>query len=338
MLAEKGSAKAIGPLSESLADNGWTERAAAAVALGKLGNGRGVDALTTALAGDDDVDVRCSAAWALGKIGGKGALEPLAASLGDADASVRRVAAEALARVGTAGALEGLCRALEDEHHDVRLAGAKGLGKIGSGKTAEHLLRALDDPEWSVRTAAAESLAKLENSGAVPALLAALTSGSPAARLAAAEALGRIGDPRALDGLVAALRPDGDMPTGLQGADLRLRRNVAKALGEIGKAGAVEPLLTLSGDGYTAGAAVESLAKVLRWDAGDVDDGTLARLSELDGCTQIPWMIDEVEEAASGRVFIREGKAWPVDGSDVQALARAELDRRARVSGGGQAS
>ncbi len=39
-------------------------------------------------------------------------------------------------------------------------------------------------------------------------------------------------------------------------------------------------------------------------------------------------MIDEVEEAASGRFVVREGKAWSVDATDLRALVLAEIRRR----------
>ncbi len=325
-LAEGGSARAVEPLGEALSDRGWDDRSAAAVALGKLANGRGVAFLTPALAEDPDVDVRCSCAWALGRIGGNAALEPLDAALADDDDSVRRVAVEALAKVGTAAVLESLVRALGDRHHDVRLAAVKGLGSVGSGSIAPQLLAALEDSEWSVRCAAAESLATLDDSTAVPALITALAAQSLAVKLASAEALGRIGDPRAADHLVEALGGLEGL-NGVAGCDLRLRRNVAKALGDIGKAAAVPALLVLATDRYTAGVAIEALGKVLRWDAAAVDQPRLRALSELSDARQAPWMIDEAEEVASGRVTVREGKDWPVDAAALRQQALAQLRR-----------
>ena len=193
---------------------------------------------------------------------------------------------------------------------------------------APDLLAALDDAEWSVRCGAAESLAKLDDSGALPALLAALSDGSLAARLASAEALGRIGDPRAVEPLAAALdnADTGAPPT--NATDLRLRRNVAKALGDIGKASGLSTLRVLSADVHTAGAALEAIVKVLRWDGANADRPVLEALAALDDPDQVPWMIDEAEEAASGRVVVRQGKAWRLDAADLRALALAEIRRR----------
>ena len=240
---------------------------------------------------------------------------------------MRRVAAEALAKVGTSEALASLVRALDDAHHDVRLAAVTGLGNIGSGRTAPQLLAAVEDPEWSVRCAAAESLAKLDDSAALPALVDAMEQGSLATKLAATEALGRIGDGRAVEPLVAVL---GDLEglRGPEGCDLRLRRNVAKALGNIGKVAALPALRVLTADRFTAGAAIESLGKVLRWDAASAGAEYLQALAEIDDVQQVPWVIDEAQEAASGRVLMRGGRAWSVDSTDLRAQALAELRRR----------
>lgn len=327
VLAGRGNPRAVTPLGEALEDRTWQQRAAAAMALGKLANGRGVPFLTAALRGDPDVDVRCSCAWALGSIGGKGVIEALDAALEDDSDAVRRVAAEALGEVGTATVLGSLARALGDPHHDVRLAAVAGLGGLRSGHAAPPLLAALHDGEWSVSCAAAEALAKIEDSAAVPALVEALADGSLAARLAASEALGRIGDPSAVAPLVKAL---GDLQamSDPSGVDVRLRRNVAHSLGAIGKAEGIESLRALVTDRHTAGAAVEALVKVLRWDAAGASSEELERLAECDDPHQVPWMVDEAEEAKSGRVVVREGKSWPVDAADLRAAALAELRRR----------
>lgn len=326
-LAERGNRRAVVALGEALGDVTWSERAAAAVALGKLGNGRGVPFLASALAGDPEVDVRCSCAWALGSIGGKSAIEPLAGALDDDSDAVRRVVTEALAEIGTAPVLDSLVRALSDPHHDVRLAAVAGLGRVGRGPAAPWLLEALQDPEWSVASAAAEALAHIDDSTALPALFEALRGGHLAACLAAAEALGRVGDPSALDALVAALGDPARL-TGVDGCDLRLRRNVARALGAIGKAEAVAPLCTLVADRFTAGAAVEALVKVLRWDAANIAVEELRELAVLEDPHQSPWIIDETEEAGSGRIVVREGRPWPVDASELRAIANTELRAR----------
>ena len=67
-LADAGRRKAVEPRGEALGDRAGAERAAAAMALGKLGNGRAIPFLSAALCTnpDPDVEVRCFAAWLLG--------------------------------------------------------------------------------------------------------------------------------------------------------------------------------------------------------------------------------------------------------------------------------
>jgi HEAT repeat protein len=107
-----------------------------------------------------------------------------------------------------------------------------------------------------------------------------------------------------------------------------LRRNVAKALGDIGKATGLPVLRAMAGDAHTAGVAIEALVKVLRWDAVNAERSDLGALAKIDDPDQVPWMIDEGEEAASGRSAVREGKAWSVDATNLRALALAEIRRR----------
>jgi len=322
-LGELGNSRAVDGLARALLDRGWDDRWTAAMALGKLGSGRAVESLGTTLLGDPGVDVRCSAAWALGQIGGRTVIDPLVEALEDPDRAVRRAVAEALGEVRTPRAVEGLMQGLADPDHDVRLEAVRALGEIGSGRAATDLLEALEDPEWSVRTAAAEAVTRLQDSRAVEPLIRALDSGGVMARIAAAEALGEIGDPQAVEALAAVL----DRALAVEALDLRLRRNVARALGAMCRARSVPPLLELADDPYTAGVAVEALALVLRWDAESVEEERLAILSRLEGLEQVPWMIDESSEELQN-VPRRRGRAWAIDTRRVRELARRELDRR----------
>ena len=331
-LGEQGNSRAVGALADALGDQTWDDRWAAAVALGKLRNGRGVTALGQALESDPAVDVRCNAAWALGRIGGKAAVDLLLSGLDDQDSSVRRVVVEALAAVGKGGTVSGLVKALGDSDHDVRLTAAVALGEGGSGEATQPLLDAMRDAEWSVRTAAAQAVSKVEDSTGLEALVGALGTDHLPAGIAAAEALGRIGDPRAIVPLVEILRGGGQTP----GCDLRLRRSCAKALGGIGKAAAVPQLLRMVEDRFTAGVAIESLSSILRWDATNLDEEHIRHIAALDGVEQIPWVIDDAEEDGVDPSSVKSGRPWPVDTSELLRLARAELRARGLEEGPGR--
>ncbi len=327
-LGELGNPRAVGALTEALGDHAWDDRWAAAVALGKLRNGRGVTALGRALDSDAAVDVRCNAAWALGRIGGKAAVDSLLAALDDQDSSVRRVAVEALAAVGKGDTMSGLVKALEDSDHDVRLTAVVALGEGGSGKAAKPLLDAMLDAEWSVRSAAAQAVAKVGDSTDLESLVRALGADYLPACIAAAEALGRIGDPRAIAPLAEIIGGGGDAPT----CDLRLRRSCTRALGGIGKAAAAPQLLRTVQDRFTAGVSIESLSRIMRWDAANVDEEQIRCIAALDGVEQIPWVIDDAEEEVDPSC-VKSGRPWPVDTSELRQLARAELRARG-VEGG----
>ena len=242
------------------------------VALGALT----VEPLIAALK-DAGWSVRADAAKALGKIGDPRVVEPLIAALKDKDEYVRKAADEALVKIG-APAVEPLIAALKGENKDVRQAAAAMLGRLGwqpgrdetagwywmvkgdwhncvalGSPAVKPLIAALKDKD--VRKAAAEALDHLgwkpaqdESAGwywmakhdwdkcvalgalAVEPLIAALKDENSDVRQAAAKALGKIGDPRAVEPLIDAL----------QDKEWFVRRTAAEALISIYRRGGLE--------------------------------------------------------------------------------------------------
>ena len=178
----------VEPLIAALKDAGWSVRADAAKALGKIGDPRVVEPLIAALK-DKDEYVRKAADEALVKIGAP-AVEPLIAALKGENKDVRQAAAAILGRLGwqpgrdeAAGwywmvkgdwhncvalgspAVKPLIAALKDESFSVRRAAAEALGKIGDPRAVEPLIDALQDKEWFVRRTAAEALISIYRRG-----------------------------------------------------------------------------------------------------------------------------------------------------------------------------
>lgn len=91
--------RAFQPVGDALKSGIWIARRNAAWALGALADRRAVDALIAAL-GDTEAAVREQVAWALGSIGDGRSLQPLLPLLKDADPGVRRQAAWAIGVVG----------------------------------------------------------------------------------------------------------------------------------------------------------------------------------------------------------------------------------------------
>jgi hypothetical protein len=129
-LADEDAAKALPELLGALADKDPRIRAAAAEALGEVGDASAVEPLGKALASDADSDVRDAAAEALGDIGSPNAVPLLSAGLRDADEDVRETVVDALGSIGGPDAERVLRQALSDPDEDVRDAAAAALAKM----------------------------------------------------------------------------------------------------------------------------------------------------------------------------------------------------------------
>ena len=121
---------------ERLRSGNPKERDEAAYHLGELGDKRAVEPLIAALK-DEDIDVRCEAAEALGFIGDKRAVEHLLPLLKHENPGLRWETAEALGNIGDKRALEPLIALLRDEDSGVRLEAAEALGKMGDVRAVE---------------------------------------------------------------------------------------------------------------------------------------------------------------------------------------------------------
>jgi HEAT repeat protein len=167
--------------------------------------------------------MREAAAAALGKMGDKRAVEPLSEALKDVDAGVRRAAADALGELNEPYSEEPLIGALIDHDGNVRLAAAEALEKF------EH-------PDWKRIIQGNEEdftrIGESENPKAFELLVQALDGGDKNVEIAAAKALGMRKDRRAA----------GPMIKMLKSCDSKKCFAAAEALGELGDAGAVEPL------------------------------------------------------------------------------------------------
>src|SRR5262245_48920882 len=198
--------------------------------LAEARNPRSVAPLMAILARNPQRDARVAAAYALGFIGDRRALETLVASLADGDAHIRQAAALAIGAIGEhenrgsflargraagikgspvifgyEGAIAALAVALRDGDHRVRLTAADSLGKLGDQRGVEPLMGVLADEAPEVRAQAACALWALCDRRAVPPLLSALGDDDPKVRQGSIRALGEIGDRAALEPLVSML-------------------------------------------------------------------------------------------------------------------------------------
>jgi HEAT repeat protein len=228
-------ADAVEPLVASLEDGAQAGvHASAAQALGEIGDARAVEPLIAAL---KEENAKVAAADALGQIGDPRAVEPLIAALKDLSGSTRGNIAQALGLIDDPRAVEPLIAALKEQNGGERLI-VEALGHLGDPRAVEPLIAALYYDSVVVRSRAADALGKIGDSGAVEPLVATLTDKDLALRderetSAVFKAIGSIDPSR-----TAALNTMLDDQSGF------VRTHAAAALGSIGDARAVEPLVT----------------------------------------------------------------------------------------------
>jgi len=155
----------------------------------------------------------------------------------EGNAGLRNSSMEALVRLGRT-AVPALAPLAGDPDADLRKFVVDTLGGIESVESTTLLRAALEDADENVAAAAAEHLGRRRDAAAVPALLRRLAERRGWLAFACLTALGEIGDPAAAPTIAGLLGAPG------------LRSAALEALGRVGGAEAVEPLLDslFSGD------------------------------------------------------------------------------------------
>lgn len=162
---------------------------------------------------DELPEIRAAAATALGRIGDAVAAPSLGEALSDPSTDVRYAAALALGRIPADGAATRLTRALRtDGSWWVRYAAVLALGRTRKG----FVVGALEDtlrlePKWQIRMLAVRSLQDVGTPRAAQAVVPALRDRDSGVRTAAALALADIGEEAHLPFLSAALKAETDL-------------------------------------------------------------------------------------------------------------------------------
>ncbi|HTX67505.1 MAG TPA: HEAT repeat domain-containing protein [Opitutaceae bacterium] len=214
---------------------------------------------------DPSPSVRQQALEQLRPLHSKRAIEPVIACLQDPDPDVRAAAVATVTEWKEPQAVEPLGRCLQDPAPAVRLAAAQALPVFHDPRAIPPLIQALEADDAELRAAAATALGQIGDVRAIEPLLAAVTSKAPETAAAALAALGALHDPRALPAIIGALAAKDDS-VGAQAVDAiarfgapavepllaslhdpkaRVRARAAEALGRIGDARAVGPLVDL---------------------------------------------------------------------------------------------
>lgn len=168
-LGRIGDPQATGALLDAMADP-FNVGTAASTALGRL-NPPPVRALVEATR-DENPWKRARAVMALGEIGDRSAFDAMEALLWDSTDSVRRAAAAAFEKMRDPRAVAPLVDLLRDADAStfVRSYAAMALGALRDDRSVDPLLERLDDPDPLMRRAAARALARIGAVRAKPAL------------------------------------------------------------------------------------------------------------------------------------------------------------------------
>jgi HEAT repeat protein len=196
-------------------------RALACEFLGTIGTSASVDVLVPRLH-DRRAEVRAAAAHALGMLGQPAAAGPLTEVLLRHEGVPTGVAHDALSRLGAAG-LDAFRQGLESPEPTVRVTSCFGIAaraEAGAGRATLALLepRLRTDAEPRVRSAAASAMRSLPGDVAPGALVDGLHDSAPAVRRSAAWALAAFDDPAAVEALAGAVS-DADRETALRSAE-----------------------------------------------------------------------------------------------------------------------
>jgi HEAT repeat protein len=180
-------------------------RRIAAFYLGRLGDRQALNPLVFAVSDtSEDVDTRRNAAYALGELGDKRAFDALRASLEDDD--VGNAVGRALQELGDERAIAELLPTFARDDEGWRYRVAPNVGKSGA-EALEPLLAGLGSGDWRVRATAACALSYTGAARAVLPLVEILERDqNPEVRGEAATALGFFDGGRVVEALLRALQ------------------------------------------------------------------------------------------------------------------------------------
>jgi HEAT repeat protein len=226
------AAGAIGPLERVLEGGSFSQRAAAAEALGMIADERVLPPLRRASKSSDHV-VCLAAIGALANAGGPDVLIDLVPLFKHNDHRIRAAAIEAAARFDCRNHVDVLCKSLRDSRWEVRCAAADALGKVKDSPSTDALIPLLKDQSPDVRAAAVGALGNVGDSRVIEVLVPVLTDPESAVRTAAAAALTRIDANWASSEPAQKLAPQ--LQTALVTGDWASRRAAAYAIEQLGK-------------------------------------------------------------------------------------------------------
>lgn len=160
-ITKLNTSESVKYLIVALSNQSLLVRIHARKSLVKMGN-VSVDPLIKALT-NENYNVRCAAAEALGDIKDSRAVNPLHKSLKDSEELVRTFVVEALGKLKDERAIKPLIESLNDEKMIVRKTAIKALGNYNNDEVIEVLILELENDNIEIKSAAIEALSKNGN-------------------------------------------------------------------------------------------------------------------------------------------------------------------------------
>ncbi len=169
--------------------------------LGILGNTEGQTVLRDILLDEDrHINLRTTAAWALGSMNNEESAGILVHILNSKDPRLRKFSSDSLVTIGTPGIpkliefYQNKTELNSEENIDIRSKVLGLLGKIGGKEALNVLLDATEDPEYVIKLAATYALGDTKREEAVSRLMELLSDPDLEIREAAQESLGNLQD------------------------------------------------------------------------------------------------------------------------------------------------
>ncbi|MCC6740790.1 MAG: peptidylprolyl isomerase [Planctomycetia bacterium] len=250
-------------------------RRRAALAIGRIGDAKSIDALA-ALLDDADLKVAAEAAFALGLVKDPAIAEPLRRKLDATDPDLRAMALQAISRLGRPGDLGLAAARAADRSAKVRAEAGMAVARMAAGAKddvdASRLRDAvlalkplLRDPDAAVRWRTAYALARVDGAPLAAEIEAATVDQDALVRAFATRALAKLKDPPE----AALMRSAGD-------ADPRVAWEGVAALSAVTSGAVVEALLKAASGGESA-----TVARALQilGERGEATPGTLKAAS-----------------------------------------------------------
>lgn len=259
-VAETRDPAAVELLSRALTVSDQMTRLTAARGLGQLGNRGAIRLLRRFQAAAHDPFEKATAAYSLLRLGDTSAEEIAEAILrGRVDDNARAMAAVALGRARDPRIVTLLRDTIRDHNIDVRIGAAVALTHYGDSASAGYLEAAMRDDDSITRLHVGQLLDEVEFHSAREVVTAAVASPDPDLSLLGIRAIGLLGGAGDIGFLVKLSD---------RTVDPIARAEVAWALGRIGTAGSVVPLIEM----------VSEPDHAVRYTAADALDRTAMRL------------------------------------------------------------